>query len=314
MRTLKWLLLLLPLLGVLLVSCQETKTYRIGVSQCSSDDWRSKCNDEIRREIMFHPDATVEIRSADDSNEKQIADIQYYIDHHFDALIIAPNEADAITPIVQKAYAQGIPIIIFDRNIHGDTYTAYQGADNLGIGRSAAHYARHLIGKEGEVIEIHGLSGSTPAMERHQGFAEEAERNGLHLLATVYGDWNYEDAAVACDSIFRLHKEVDLIYAHNDRMALAAADMAKKHGIDVPVIGIDAAPEIGLKAVAEGKIEATFLYPTEGYRLIRTALAVLKQEPYEREVVVPSTSVVDLSNADILLLQNETLKEETHKI
>ena len=313
MRTSK-LLLSIPFLFVLLVSCQKTHIYRIGVSQCSSDDWRNKCNDEIRREIMFHPDATVEIRSADDSNEKQIADIQYFMDQHFDAIIIAPNEADAITPIVQKAYAQGIPIVIFDRNIHGDTYTAYQGAYNIGIGRSAAHYARHLIGKEGEVIEIHGLSGSTPAMERHQGFVEEAEHNGLRILATVYGNWNYEDAAVVCDSILRIHKEVDLIYAHNDRMAIAAADMARKHGIDVPVIGIDAAPEIGLKAVAEGKIEATFLYPTEGYRLIRTALAILKQEPYEREVILPNTSVVDLSNADILLLQNETLKEETHKI
>ena len=314
MRTVKWLLLLIPLLGVLLASCQETKTYRIGVSQCSSDDWRNKCNDEILREIMLHRDATVEIRSADDSSEKQIADLQYFVDQHFDAIIVAPNEAEAITPIIQKIHAQGIPVIVFDRNIHGDTYTAYQGVDNVELGRSAAHYARHLIGKEGEVIEIHGLAGSTPAIERHEGFVEEAARNGLKLIATVYGDWNYEEAAVICDSIFRVHKEVDLIYAHNDRMAIAAADMAKRFGIAVQVIGIDAAPEIGLKAVAEGKIEATFLYPTEGYRLIRTALAILKKEPYERDVILPNTSVVNLSNADILLLQNEFLKEETRKV
>ena len=314
MRTVKWLLLLIPLLGVLLASCQETKTYRIGVSQCSSDDWRNKCNDEILREIMLHRDATVEIRSADDSSEKQIADLQYFVDQHFDAIIVAPNEAEAITPIIQKIHAQGIPVIVFDRNIHGDTYTAYQGVDNVELGRSAAHYARHLIGKEGEVIEIHGLAGSTPAIGRHEGFVEEAARNGLKLIATVYGDWNYEEAAVICDSIFRVHKEVDLIYAHNDRMAIAAADMAKRFGIAVQVIGIDAAPEIGLKAVAEGKIEATFLYPTEGYRLIRTALAILKKEPYERDVILPNTSVVNLSNADILLLQNEFLKEETRKV
>ena len=139
MRTVKWLLLLIPLLGVLLASCQETKTYRIGVSQCSSDDWRNKCNDEILREIMLHRDATVEIRSADDSSEKQIADLQYFVDQHFDAIIVAPNEADAITPIVQKIHAQGIPVIVFDRNIHGDTYTASQGVDNVELGRSAAH-------------------------------------------------------------------------------------------------------------------------------------------------------------------------------
>ena len=253
--------ILFPLLALLL-GCQETRTYRIGVSQCSSDDWRNKCNDEILREIMLHRDATVEIRSADDSSEKQIADLQYFVDQHFDAIIVAPNEADAITPIVQKIHDQGIPVVVFDRNIHGDTYTAYQGVDNVELGRSAAHYAHHLIGGEGQVIEIQGLAGSTPAIERHEGFVEEAARNGLKLISTVYGDWNYEEAAVVCDSIFRVHKEVDLIYAHNDRMAIAAADMAKRFGIDVQVIGIDAAPEIGLKAVAEGKIEATFLYPT----------------------------------------------------
>ena len=72
------------------------KTYRIGVSQCSADDWRSKMNEEMEREIMFHPDAELEIRSADDSNEKQIADIQYFLDNGFDIIIAAPNEADAI--------------------------------------------------------------------------------------------------------------------------------------------------------------------------------------------------------------------------
>ena len=76
MRAYKLLFSILFPLLVLLFGCQEARTYRIGVSQCSSDDWRNKCNDEILREIMLHRDATVEIRSADDSSEKQIADLQ----------------------------------------------------------------------------------------------------------------------------------------------------------------------------------------------------------------------------------------------
>ena len=138
---------LLSLLFVcLLCCCHEKKTFRIGVSQCSSDDWRNKCNDEIQREIMFHPETSVEIRSADDSNEKQADDIRYFVRNHFDIIICSPNEADAMTPVVKEAYESGIPIIIFDRNIHGDSYTAYIGVDNFGIGESAAHYARNLIG------------------------------------------------------------------------------------------------------------------------------------------------------------------------
>ena len=297
-----------------LSACKEKQIYRIGVSQCSSDDWRNKCNEEIYRELIFHPDAEVEIRSAEDNNEKQIADIKYFVENNFDIIVVAPNEADAITPIINKVYEQGIPVVIFDRNINGDSYTAYQGVDNIGIGESAARYGKHLVGEGGKVIEIYGLPGSTPAIERHEGFVRQMSNMGLTLQATAYGNWNYDDAAVACDSLFRKYKDVDLIYAHNDRMAIAAADVADRYGLDVQVIGVDAAPEIGIKAVADGKIDATFLYPTEGYRLIRTALAILKGEPYERKLILPKSSVVDLSNADILLLQNETMKEETDKI
>lgn len=151
-------------------------------------------------------------------------------------------------------------------------------------------------------------------MGRHEGFAKEAELKGIDIIASAYGNWNYEDAAIKVDSLLNIYEDVDLIYAHNDRMAIAASDVARKHGKDIRIIGIDAAPEIGIKAVADSVIDATFLYPTEGYRLIRTALNILSGRPYEREKILPLSSAVDLSNADILLLQNESLEEETSKI
>ena len=168
--------MLLPLVG-----CSEDEHYRIGISRCSQDDWRTKMNDEIYREIMFHPEADVEISSADDSNEKQIADIRYFLDNDFDIIIAAPNEADAITPIIEEVYNKGIPVIVFDRNINGDSYTALQVVDNYGIGKEAAQYAFSLTGKGGRIIEIYGLSGSTPAIERHKGFMDEACKLGLDI-------------------------------------------------------------------------------------------------------------------------------------
>ncbi len=302
-------MMLLPL-----TSCREEKHYRIGISQCSQDDWRSKMNDEIHREIMLHPEAEVEIRSADDSNEKQIADISYFKENDFDIIIAAPNEADAITPIIKEVYESGIPVIVFDRDINGDTYTANQGVDNYGIGTAAAQYAYSITGDKAKVIEIYGLAGSTPAIQRHNGFVDEAAKLGMDIIDSAHGNWNYEDAAVVADSLLSLHPDVDLIYAHNDRMAIGASEMAQKKGMDVKVIGIDAAPEIGIKAVADGVIDATFLYPTEGYKLIRTALAILEGKPFERESTLPVSSAVDKTNADILLLQNESLKEESAMI
>lgn len=308
-------LLLISFFIIATAGCNDEKVYRIGVSQCSRDDWRSKMNDEINREIMFHPDATVEIRSADDDNEKQIADLRYFADNGFDIIIVAPNEADAITPVVKEIYERDIPVIVFDRNINGDTYTARIGVDDEGIGRSAARYALQMLGAGAKAVEIYGLAGSTPAQDRHEGFAEAFTAAGGRLVATGYGNWNHDEAVMVADSLLSHHPDVDLIYAHNDRMAIGASEVARRKGLDnIKIIGIDAAPSIGIRAVADSVIDATFLYPTEGHRLVRTALAVLKGEPFEREVKIPASSAVDLSNADILLLQNESINEETSKM
>ncbi|MEZ3576924.1 MAG: substrate-binding domain-containing protein [Muribaculaceae bacterium] len=306
------------LLSALLLTffgCTKDKVYKIGVSQCSQDDWRTKMNDEINREIMFHEDAVVEIRSADDNNGKQIEDIKYFAENGFDILIVSPNEAAALTPIITNVYESGMPVVIFDRNINGEAYTARIGVNDVGLGKSAAHYARHILGEGAKAIEIYGLRGSTPAEGRHEGFAAEFVGGGGKLLASEAGNWNQDEAMAITDSLLKIYPDVDLIYAHNDRMAIGASQVARRHGrADIKIIGIDAAPEIGIQAVADSVIDATFLYPTEGHRLIRTALAILKGEPYNRETILPTSSAVDLTNADILLLQNETLKEETGKM
>ena len=303
------------LLLVIIPACGDKKEYRIGVSQCSDDDWRNKMNEEIKREMMLHDDATVEIRSADDSNEKQIEDIKYFAENNFDIIITAPNEADALTPVIKEVYEKGIPIIIFDRNINGNSYTAFQGADNKKIGRDAALAAGRLTDGDARVLEIRGLKGSTPADGRHAGFKSAADSLGaVKILADAYANWNEELATKVADSLLRKYPEANLIYAHNDRMAIGAAKVAKRMGrSDIKIIGIDAAPEIGVKAVDEGVIDVSFIYPTDGYRLIRTAFEILKGEKFERETLL-SGSMVDSTNAAPLLLQYDELRAETDKI
>ncbi len=290
--------------------------YRIGVSQCSSDDWREKMNGEINREAMFHHDIEVEIRSAEDSSEKQIADLRYFAENDFDIIIAAPNEADALTPVIEEIYNSGTPVLLFDRNIHGNSFTAFQGADNVAIGRSAAMEALNLIDGNIKVLEIKGLSGSTPADERERGFAEiVAGEPRLSVIGSAHGNWNAVDATRVADSLIKAFPDVNLIYAHNDRMAIAAAETARSLGVDnIKVIGIDAAPNIGIRAVADGKIDATFLYPTDGYRLIRTALSILNGEPYDTVAALGRAGLVDISNAELLLRQDEELEDETSKL
>lgn len=297
----------------LMTGCNGGKVYKIGISQCSSDDWRSKMNEEIELEAMLHDDVEVEIRSADDNNEKQISDIKYFADHGFDMIIVAPNEAEALTPVVREVYKKGIPIIIFDRNISDTTYTQRIGVDNVGLGQAAAHYAESLFKDSIRVIEIYGLRGSTPAEERNLGFKESLRKG--KIISSASADWRQDNAERLADSMLKVHPEVNLIFAHNDRMAIGASNIVKKIGRDdIRIIGIDAAPAIGMKAVSEGVIDATFLYPTQGDRILREGIRILHGEPFDREVMLPLSSAVDKTNADILLLQNEVVIDDTKKV
>ena len=310
---LKHLLVLFVLFSF--VGCGQKKTYRIGISQCSSDDWRNKMNDEVMREAILHDDVEVEIRSAHDDSKKQIADIEYFVNNNFDVIVIAPNEADALTPEVKKVYEKGIPVIIFDRNINDSSYTQRIGVDNIDLGKSAAEYAETLQSGDLKVIEIFGLPGSTPAEERSIGFRNFIQDLGGTIVASAPGNWQQDLAQHVADSMLRLYPQANLVFAHNDRMAIGARRAAEALGIkDIKIIGIDAAPNIGIQAVSDGDINATFLYPTEGHLILREAINIAQGGKFDREVMLPTTSAVDSTNADILLLQNETLEEDTKKV
>ena len=298
-----------------LTQCREDSPYKVGIAQCSSDDWREKMNDEIRMEAMLHDNVEVEIRSAYDSSAKQIADLEYFVDNGFDIIVVAPNEAESLTPVIADIYKKNIPVVIFDRKINGDTYTQHIGVDNTGMGKSAAHYAMNLVKDSMLVMEVYGLPGSTPAEERSRGFSHALSDLKGRVVASAPGNWNQDNAEYVVDSMLHAFPETNLIFAHNDRMAIGASEVARSHGRhDIKIIGIDAAPTLGLKAVADGKIDATFLYPTEGDLVLREALKILKGEPFQREIMLPLSSAVDSTNADILLLQNAVLEEDAQKV
>lgn len=296
--------------------CSKKEPYRIGVSQCSYDDWREKLNEEINRELLTYNNATVDIVSAYDDINKQIEDIQRFIDEDYDIIITSPIEAESLIPVIKKATTKGIPTIIFDRNINEKCYTAYIGADNKLLGHNVGEYLATRMGGKGKIIEIKGLIESTPAIERHEGFMESLENHPeMSLIATADGDWTHETAFVLADSLLRLYPDADAIFAQNDRMAIAARDAADKLGIkNLTIIGIDAVANVGIKAVAENVIDATFLYPTGGKELIETALKILENKPYKDHVILSSAMPVDSTNAEILQLLSGSLQNEADKV
>ena len=301
------------------IACrQDAPRFRIGVAQCSDDSWRHKMNDEILREAMFYDGVSVEIRSAADDNRKQAEDVHYFIDEGVDLLIISANEAAPMTPIVEEAYQKGIPVILVDRKILSDKYTAYIGADNYEIGRAVGNYIASSLKGKGNVVELTGLGGSTPAMERHQGFmAAISNFPDIKLIDKADAAWEREPAEVEMDSMLRRHPKIDAVYAHNDRIAPGAYQAAKKVGREKEMIfvGIDALPGKGngLEMVLDSVLNATFIYPTNGDKVMQLAMNILEKKPYPRETVM-NTAVVDCTNAHVMQLQTTHISELDQKI
>lgn len=309
-------ILLISMLCLLLPSCSgKTTRLRIGVSQCSDDEWRHKMNTEIQREALFYEGVEVEIRTAKDNNRNQISDIHYFIDANVDLLIVAPNEAVAITPAVEKAYKKGIPVVVVDRKILSDKYTAFVGANNYEIGHEAGSYIATRLNAKGKVLEITGLEASTPAMERHKGLMDALlTAPDVELIGSVDGGWLQSLATEKMDSIWKVRQDIDLVFAQNDRMAIGAY-LAVGQNKKIAFVGVDALPgnDYGLDQVMKGVLDATFIYPTGGDKVMQLAMNILEKKPFERENTL-STALVDKTNARVMLLQTDHIAEQDGKI
>lgn len=274
----------------LLASCTGgKKRYVIGVSQCSEDVWREKLNQELRVAALYYNNMDLDIASANDDVRLQTDQINRFVDKGVDLLIVAPGQV-SISPAIDRAYEKGIPVIIFDRRTRSNKYTAYIGADNREIGASMGEYLAGALPKGGRVVELCGLSSSSPAIERAEGFdSVVAVRPSIDIVAKLHADWTEQGGFRAMDSLLRSpHPDFDCLFAHNDRMAMGARRAAQEHGLDLQRIrfcGIDAMPQkgAGLELVKDGTLFASYIYPTRGDEVMRLAMNILEGKSYQRE-------------------------------
>lgn len=303
----------------LLASCAGgKKRYVIGVSQCSEDVWREKLNQELRVAALYYNNMDLDIASANDDVRLQTDQINRFVDKGVDLLIVAPGQV-SISPAIDRAYEKGIPVIIFDRRTRSNKYTAYIGADNREIGASMGEYLAGALPKGGRVVELCGLSSSSPAIERAEGFdSVVAVRPSIDIVAKLHADWTEQGGFRAMDSLLRSpHPDFDCLFAHNDRMAMGARRAAQEHGLDLQRIrfcGIDAMPQkgAGLELVKDGTLFASYIYPTRGDEVMRLAMNILEGKSYQRENRL-SSALVTRDNARVLLMQNdETMRQQDH--
>ena len=305
-------LFLLISVVLLLTGCSGgKKSLVIGVSQCSDDIWRTKLNDELSLAARVEG-VTLRFSSADDDSQKQMAQIRRFVAEGVDLLIISPNQTHTITPAVEEAFDAGIPVILFDRKIDSHKYTAFIGADNVEIGRIMGHYMADFLGKKGHVVEIPGLEGSSPADDRHKGFAEAlAQYPGMTLTVAPYGGWLKEGGYDAMEEVMARGIRPNAVFGQNDRMARGARE-ALGNPADIAFFGVDALPEDGLQKVIDGELTASYLYPTRGDLVMELALNILRGAPFQRENLLES-ALVDSRNARILKMQEaEVANQRAH--
>lgn len=303
---------------LLLAGCnRNTKKYVIGVSQCSEDIWRNKLNDELLMETYQHKDVELLFASAKDNDKLQTEQIEKFIQRGVDLLIISPNQVHSITPVIDKAYDKGIPVILFDRKTDSQKYTAFIGADNVKVGKTIGEFIAKTLHGEGKVIEIKGLDNSSPAIDRHKGFIQALSKYpDIQLKRTLSGEWTKESGYKSIKSAIADAKDCNIIWGQNDRMAEGAQRAMAEAGIhNVQYVGTDALPSKGggIEAVHNGKLLASYIYPTRGDMVMQLAMRILKKQPFHRDNYLKG-ALVTKDNAKVLLLQNEEMMKQRSRL
>ncbi|SDF05515.1 monosaccharide ABC transporter substrate-binding protein, CUT2 family [Pricia antarctica] len=313
------------ILGILFTLCScdknnKTDEIRIGFSQAmTKDDWRRSMNDAMLLQASLNPNIDLIIKDANYEVARQIKQIEDLIADSLDVLIVSPIQSKPITPVVQKALNSGIPVLVVDRKTENQEYTAYLGADNIEIGRNAAKEIIASNTKDSiKIIEIKGLAGSSPAEERSQGFRQIIQMFGkAKIVQSVEGDWEKESIQEKLRKLLQQNGEVDYIFAHNDRMAIGAWEVARELGLenDIDFIGVDglAGANGGIQAVKDGILKATILYPTGGDEVINLALRIFNKESVAKNNIL-STTIINKVNADIMFNQFAKINEQQTEI
>lgn len=318
-------LLLLPLMIPLFITgCtpRASYKYKIGVSQCVGGRWRDKVNNEmLSAQHLYDTDVKVCIINADNNTDRQRQQIDSLINAGVDLLVISPNEYKPLSPCVERAKKRGIPVILFERKTSSNDYTAYIGGDNVEAGRAIGTYAARLcrdsihVGRRPVVLEITGQLVMSPDRERYQGFSSVMKKHPELDFQHIKTNWSLEDSYAATKEWLQAGKPLDVVFCQSDLASFGAYKAAKELGKEKGIyfLGVDALPGEGIDAVQQGKLAASYIYPTHGEEIIALALRILEHKPYKRTNIIKSMVVTPQNvdeiaiNANAMMRQNEYL-------
>ena len=303
-----------------LVACTGGQSYKIAVSQCASGQWREKVNREmLAAQHLYDQNVRVSIVDAQDNPTRQIQQIDSLSQTDIDLLVVAPTESAPMAEAIARVKAKGIPVIFFDRTADTGDYAAFIGGNNTEAGNAVGRYAvsltRDVSGHRPRVLEVTAAMTTSPAQERHRGFAQAMQGHGEFDYVCVNSDWDAENTYKVLKQQIAAGQTPDIVFCHNDAMGMGAykAVSEAKLQAKVKILGIDGMPDEGIAYVQQGKLAGTYVYPTHGDEIIRLALNILTHQPYERTnymssvMVTPDNANIIAMNSRELIKQNDDL-------
>ena len=310
--------ILLSIILIMVVSmvydCSDNrKQYLVGVSLCADKEWYSKLHRELEVMGYISDSIDVKIKSANADSKMQIAQIDSFINMGVQLLIVAPNKENDIDAAIEKAYKSGIPVILYERKIKSDNYTAFIGCDNYKIGYNMGKYIANELKGKGRIVEIMGRKGSTPTVARSRGF-EDALKTcpDMHIVYRDYATWNKNLAGNVMARALRQAKDIDYVFAQSDIMAYGAYLAAKKAVPDnkIKFAGVDGVIGVtgetrGIDLVREGILNASYLNPTSGDEVIKIATNILHGKKVKKENDL-AASILTPDNVGLTLIAART--------
>jgi ribose transport system substrate-binding protein len=246
--------------------------YLVIFSQCNNaEPYRAAQNERMAKLWSEKPDVSFEITDAQQDNSKQIAQIETAILRKPDLLIVAPNERGPLTDVMGKAMDAGIKVICLERDILKPNFTTFIGSDNRKIGRLAGqfivdHLTRKYGSAKGNLVHVRGLLGVEGEINRYGGAQEIlAKHPDIKIVAEPVADWLQSRGRERMTEVLSVHPQIDVVYGHNDPMAIGAYLAAKEvmREQEMIFIGIDAlgGPAGGIRQVMDGVLASSFVYP-----------------------------------------------------
>jgi ribose transport system substrate-binding protein len=282
------------------------KQFVVGYSQSNNaEPYRAQLNIQLQTFMKKYPDLKLlPITDAQQDSSTQVRQVQNFINQGVDVLILSPNESGPLTAPVTQACAKKIPVIVLDRTVNTPCYTSFIGGDNVLIGREAGKAAAKLLPNGGNIVELRGILSNQPQIDRDKGFRQGIAGNpGLKIIADREAKWLKEPATAIMQQWLNRYPKIDLVYAENDPMALGAqlAAAGANKADSMHFIGTDglAIPDGGIRAVQQGKLDTTFIYPTGAQQAAATAEKIVNGQPVQKKQILGTTQVTKQNAAEL---------------